>query len=150
MIESFSPYCVYTFFQNAIRFSSPSLGNSADWAKAGAASTSKAKSKRGKLNLIRSTLLESGVQKPNGILPYGHFSQYGLSGDQQRVPEVSKWRRIGQIELSQIIHPKAGRDRSGGHVDPPGCIAIAHNLRSDELAAVSLDDELDPELTCLR
>src|SRR6516225_496721 len=144
MMTSSSPYCVKTFFQNSIRLSRPSAGKSNCSAKAGAASASTATITPANLNRIR------WITPWRAILSQGHLSQYRLSRDQHGIPEITVRRRIGQIELGQFVHPHSCGNRCTRHVDTFGRIAVANDLRADQLAVLALGYEFHPELARLR
>src|SRR5947208_900735 len=61
-------------------------------------------------------------------------------------PTDFRRRGIGQIELGQFVHSHACRDGRGRYVDAFGSLAVADNLCSDETAAFTIRDQLDPDL----
>ena len=68
-----------------------------------------------------------------------------VAGDVDGILRRAEGRRIGELEIGQVLHPQAGFDRRGDDVD-----ALVHPVRADRLraedAAVEAEDQLQAEL----
>src|SRR5262245_12544871 len=105
-----------------MRLSRPWRGNSPGVARSGTARATVAKNNFGRLGFIPfhysfgcKTLIS--MSKLLGILPHGQFSQYSLASNQQRIPEVSVWRRVSQIELCEFVDAHSRHDCCRRHVN---------------------------------
>jgi len=50
----------------------------------------------------------------------------------KRVPRRREWRRVGQVELFELVNPHPLLQRRGNHIDPPrGAILSDHRSTHD-------------------